>query len=76
VREEIRGLDAEALNWTPGPETNSIAVLVTHLLGSEMEMWRIVRGLPSDRDRASEFVVHPLDVAELEQARTAAATGC
>jgi hypothetical protein len=72
VRQEIRGLDAEALNWAPGPETNSIAVLVTHLLGSELEMWRVVRGLPSDRDRASEFVVRPQDRDELERRLDAA----
>ena len=72
VREEIRGLDAEALNWAPGPDTNSIGVLGTHLLGSEMEMLRMVRGLPTDRDRPAEFRVHPQSAAELERLLDAA----
>ena len=72
MRDEVRGLDAEALNWTPAPETNSVAVLVTHTVGSEAEVLRIVRGLPSDRDRPAEFrgrAVSPDDlVARLDAA--------
>src|SRR3569832_1756812 len=30
LRATVDGLSAEALNWTPAPETNSIAVLVAH----------------------------------------------
>jgi len=30
LRATVNGLSAEALNWTPAPETNSIAVLVNH----------------------------------------------
>ncbi len=55
LRDEVRGMDREELNWTPGPETNSAAVLVTHTLGSEMEMIRIVANAPNERDRAAEF---------------------
>jgi len=55
MRNEIRGLGTEELNWTPAPETNSIATLVVHTVGSEGEIWRTVRGVPSDRDRPSEF---------------------
>lgn len=56
-REQVRGLDHGTLNWRPLPKANSIAVLVTHSLGSEREMIRAVRSLPSDRDRDSEFRV-------------------
>jgi hypothetical protein len=57
LRKEVRGMDTESLNWKPAPETNSIAVLVVHTLGSEAEIYRIVANVPSQRDRASEFQV-------------------
>ena len=57
VRALIQGLDDDALNWKPHPEANSIAVLVTHTLGSEREMLAAVRGIKIPRDRPSEFVV-------------------
>jgi len=63
-REQVRGLDHGTLNWRPLPKANSIAVLVAHSLGSEREMIRAVRSLPSDRDRDSEFRVEA-DAAEL-----------
>ena len=55
LREEVRGLDAAALNWTPALETNSVAVLVVHTLGSEAEVLRTVAAVPSERDRDAEF---------------------
>lgn len=57
LRDEVRGLDDASLNWKPAPETNSIAVLVVHTLGSEAEVYRIVANVPGDRDRDSEFKV-------------------
>ena len=55
LRAEVSGLDARALTWVPGPDTNSIATIVIHLLGSEAEVLKIVRGRSSDRDRDAEF---------------------
>ena len=63
-REQVRGLDHGTLNWRPLPKANSIAVLVTHTLGSEREMVRALRQIPSDRDRDSEFKVE-LESADL-----------
>jgi len=63
-RAQVRDLDHGTLNWRPLPKANSIAVLVAHSLGSEREMIRAVRSLPSDRDRDSEFRVEA-DAAEL-----------
>lgn len=57
LRDEVRGMDEASLNWKPAPDTNSIAVLVTHTLGSEAEVYRIVADVPSDRDREAEFHV-------------------
>lgn len=65
IRELIRGLDQQALNWKPHPEANSIAVLVTHSLESEREMLAAVRGVKVARDRPSEFAVES-GAAELE----------
>jgi len=55
LRDEVVGLDADALNWSPGPDTNSIAALVVHTLGSEAEVLRTVSGVSGDRDRDAEF---------------------
>src|ERR1700686_5894517 len=55
LREQVRGMDAGTLNWNPLPLANSVAVLIVHTLGSEREMIRAVRSLPTERDRQSEF---------------------
>ncbi|HKB32454.1 MAG TPA: DinB family protein [Candidatus Dormibacteraeota bacterium] len=55
LREQVRGMDAGTLNWKPLPLANSVAVLIVHALGSEREMIRAVRSLPTERDRDSEF---------------------
>jgi DinB family protein len=55
LREQVRGMDAGTLNWKPLPLANSVAVLIVHTLGSEREMIRAVRLLPTERDRESEF---------------------
>ena len=55
LRVQVRGLDEGTLNWRPLPKANSIAVLVTHIVGSELEMMRSVRSVPTERDRDSEF---------------------
>ncbi len=55
LREQVRGLDRGTLNWRPLPKANSIAVLVTHTVGSELEMIRSVRSIATERDRDSEF---------------------
>ncbi len=68
LREAVRGLDAEALNWTPGPKTNSIAVLVVHTLGSEAEVLRTVAGVAGERDRDAEFRSRAETAEELARA--------
>jgi uncharacterized damage-inducible protein DinB len=66
IEQAIRGLPAGALDWTPGPDMNSLAVLVTHLTGAE-RYWigDVVAHDPLKRDRAAEFQVHDLDEATL-----------
>jgi hypothetical protein len=55
LRDEITGLDDETLNWVPVPGANSIATIVTHLVGSEAETFRCVAGVSCERDRRAEF---------------------
>jgi len=55
LRDLVRSVDHETLNFVPCPEANSIATIVTHVLGSEAEALRSVAGLPVTRDRDAEF---------------------
>ena len=57
LRDQVRGRDHGTLNWRPLPKANSIAVLVSHTLGSEREMIRALRQIPTERDRDAEFRV-------------------
>ncbi len=59
LRSSIDGLPDEALNWKPaGEDTNSVAVLVTHVLHSTRSWISTAVGAPlPDRDRDSEFRV-------------------
>ena len=59
IREEIEGLDDPGLNWTPEPGANSVATIITHIVGSEAETLRTVAGIADHRDRDGEFL-HPL----------------
>src|SRR4030042_3673177 len=72
--EVLKALDAlppEALDWSPGPEMNSLTVLVTHITGSE-RYWvgDVVKGTPSFRDREAEFQARGVDAAALKQRLT------
>ena len=65
LRELIEGMDAGALNWSPGPEMNSLAVLVTHTVASELDTLTFVRDVPNDRDRDAEFRTKAPGASEL-----------
>lgn len=68
IAKAIDSLPVEALDWVPGPEMNSIAVLVIHLTGSE-RYWigDVALEDPSGRVRDEEFKVHGLTVDRLRQ---------
>ena len=55
MRRVIKDLDAVALNKAPAEGENSIAVLVTHVLGSELGWLHRAAAIPFTRDRGSEF---------------------
>jgi hypothetical protein len=61
----VRETDLDGLNWSPGAEANSIAVLVTHTVASELATLTLVRNVPNERDRDSEFRVQASNAADL-----------
>lgn len=67
LRAGVEGLPGAALDWKPaGEDTNSIAVLVTHVLHSTRSWLSVAVGAPlPDRDRDSEFRVKSDDPAAL-----------
>jgi hypothetical protein len=75
LRAVVEGLDATALNATLGPETSSIAVLVTHALGNERWVLATLAGRPAPRDRAAEFAVQPASAGPLLDALDEADAG-
>ena len=68
ILEALKGLPPAALDWVPGPEMNSITVLVFHLTGAE-RFWigDIAAQEPSDRDRAAEFRVQGVGMDVLKK---------
>jgi hypothetical protein len=67
VREMIQDIGDQGVIWSSGiPETNSIAVLVTHMFGSEAQaINEYIGGSPVNRDRESEFADPLSTVQEL-----------
>ena len=65
IKTVLEGLPPQALDWSPGPEMNSIAVLVTHLTGAA-RFWvgDVAAQEPSGRVRAQEFQVHGVQAEE------------
>ena len=66
LRAAVRGLSPASLDRSPGPEMNSIAVLVAHATGSELGWLHVAAGRPHERDREAEFRTRAKDAAELE----------
>ena len=62
ILEALEGLSQDGLDWIPGQDMNSIAVLVAHITGSE-RYWigDITAQEPSNRDRDAEFRVRGLE---------------
>jgi uncharacterized damage-inducible protein DinB len=66
IEQALDGLPPEALDWSPGPDMNSLAVLVVHTTGAE-RYWigDVAAGVPSGRDRDAEFRTQGVDAAQL-----------
>jgi Protein of unknown function (DUF664) len=67
LRGAIDGLPTEALNWRPaGGDTNPIAVLAAHAMGSTRSWLAVAFGAPlPERDRPAEFRTVAGDTGEL-----------
>ncbi|MGZ6346381.1 MAG: DinB family protein [Anaerolineales bacterium] len=65
IGKSLDGLTSDALDWVPGPEMNSITVLVTHLTGAEQYWIGVAINKPPERNRAAEFLTKGLDCEEL-----------
>ena len=68
ILEALEGLPPAALDWTPGPDMNSISVLVFHLTGAE-RFWigDVAAQDPAERDRDAEFRVHDVEMDVLKK---------
>ncbi|RIK42953.1 MAG: DinB family protein [Chloroflexi bacterium] len=65
LREVVRGLSADALNWQPAPETNSICALVSHALDAERFLLATTLDHVVARDRESHFRATTASAADL-----------
>ncbi|HKZ82371.1 MAG TPA: DUF664 domain-containing protein [Anaerolineae bacterium] len=66
MRRTLEGLPQEALDWSPGPDISSIAVLAAHTAGA-LRYWigDVAGQAPSGRDRSAEFRTQDVDAAAL-----------
>jgi uncharacterized damage-inducible protein DinB len=66
IKAALDGLPPEALDWVPGPDMNSLTVLVMHTTGAE-RYWigQMAGGDPVDRVRAEEFQAEALNASAL-----------
>jgi uncharacterized damage-inducible protein DinB len=68
ILEALEELPSAALDWSPGPDMNSISVLVFHLTGAE-RYWigDVAAQDPKERDRDAEFRVHDVGMDVLKK---------
>lgn len=66
LKKTLEGASQEALDWKPGPETNSLCALAIHVAGAE-KFWigDLTTGRPSTRNRDAEFLAEGIPVAGL-----------
>ena len=66
IHTAVKGLSQEAVDWAPGPEMNSMGVLLAHMAGSE-KYWlgEVVAAAGSERDRAAEFATQGVPLEAL-----------
>jgi uncharacterized damage-inducible protein DinB len=78
LRDAIGGVPGEGLNWRPaGEDTNPIAVLAVHALGSTRSWLAVAFGAPlPERDRSAEFRTVATDAGELLAHVDRVATDC
>jgi uncharacterized damage-inducible protein DinB len=58
ILNDVENLPAEALDWLPGHEMNSVSVIIVHFTGAERYYFGdVIMGEPSNRNRDAEFLV-------------------
>ncbi|HRW07890.1 MAG TPA: DinB family protein [Caldilineaceae bacterium] len=67
LHKELQELPAAAMDWSPGPQMNSVAVLLAHLTGVLHEGIDLALDVPPGRVRAQEFQTHGVSNAEMLQ---------
>ena len=65
LHKDVRDLPAEAMDWSPGPQMNSVAVLLAHIEGVLHEGIDIALDEPPGRVRAQEFQTRGVLSAEM-----------
>ncbi len=66
IQTDLNTLPAEALDWKPGFEMNSVSVIIVHLTGAVRYLvGDVIMQEPSNRDRDAEFRVKGMTKAEL-----------
>jgi hypothetical protein len=65
LHKDVRDLPAEAMDWLPGPEMNSVAVLLAHITGLLHQGIDIALGDPPGRVREQEFQTRGVLSAEM-----------
>ena len=65
LHQAVRDLPAEAMDWSPGPAMNSVAVLLAHIAGVLHEGIDLALGDPPGRVREQEFQTRGVLSAEM-----------
>jgi hypothetical protein len=66
ILKDLDTLPAEALDWKPGVDTNSVSALIVHLTGAERFLiGDVIMQDPSNRNREAEFLVKGMSKEKL-----------
>jgi hypothetical protein len=66
ILKDLDTLPADALDWKPGVDTNSVSALIVHLTGAERFLiGDVIMQDPSNRNREAEFLVKGMSKADL-----------
>ena len=65
--EHMDGLSSEDLDWSPGPEMNSLCVLAVHVTAAERFWVGAAIDAMSERDRPAEFLASGYELEALKE---------
>jgi hypothetical protein len=71
IQRDLDAIPPEALDWKPGPEMNSVSVIIVHLTGAERFLiGDVIMSDPSNRNREAEFHVAGMSKGDLLNRQT------